>query len=72
MVFGSTSGNSSNTLDTSIFVQKPYLRSKYFENNNEEDIDMENQTNLQKLLSQLSAQETPSNVYADKILTIQV
>ena len=42
-VFSSLSGNISNTLDKSSFVQKPYLRSNYIETNFEEDIDLKNQ-----------------------------
>ena len=35
-VYGSTSGNWSDTLDISSFDQKPYLRNTYFENTVEE------------------------------------
>ena len=39
-VFGnSNSNNSDNKIDTSLFVQKPYLRTNYIEANIEEDID---------------------------------
>ena len=44
-VFGNSSSSydSGNKIDTSIFVQKPYLRSNYLEANIEEDIDLKNQ-----------------------------
>ena len=42
-VFGNSSNNSENKIDTSIFVQKPYLRTNYIESNIEEDIDLKNQ-----------------------------
>ena len=43
-VFGSSNDNiSSNKIDTSSFVQKPYLRTNYIEADIEEDIDMKNQ-----------------------------
>ena len=43
-VFGSSSNNSSgNKKDTSLFVQKSYLRTNYIEANIEEDIDLRNQ-----------------------------
>ena len=42
-MFGNSSINSENKIDTSLFVQKPYLRSNYFEANIEEDIDTTNQ-----------------------------
>ena len=42
-VFGNASNNSEHKIHTSLFVQKPYLRTKYLENNIEEDIDSKNQ-----------------------------
>ena len=43
-VFGNSSNNNNdNKIDTSLFVQKPYLRSNYIESNIEEDIDLKNQ-----------------------------
>ena len=38
-VFGNSSNNSEKRIDTSLFVQKPYLRTNYVENNIEVDID---------------------------------
>ena len=38
-IFGNSSSNSSdNKIDTSLFVQKPYLRHNYIESNIEENI----------------------------------
>ena len=42
-IFGISSNNANNKIDTSLFVQKPYLRTNYIESNIEEDIDMKNQ-----------------------------
>ena len=43
-VFGnSNSKNNGNEIDTSFFVQKPFLRHNYIEANIEEDIDLKNQ-----------------------------
>ena len=43
-VFGnSNSNNSVKKIDTSLFVQKPYLRTNYLESNLEEDDDLKNQ-----------------------------
>ena len=39
-VFGSTPGNNESKSDTSLFVQKPYLRTNYFESIIEENIDL--------------------------------
>ena len=36
-------GNIINKIDTSLVVQKPYLRTKYLEFNLKEDIDLQNQ-----------------------------
>ena len=42
-VFGNSNSNiSDNKIDTSIIVQKPYLRTKCIESNIEEDIDLKN------------------------------
>ena len=41
--FGNSFNNSEHKTDTSVFVQKPYLRINYIEINLEEDIDSKNQ-----------------------------
>ena len=41
-VFGNSSKNSENRINTSLSVQKPYLRNIYSESNLEENIDMKN------------------------------
>ena len=48
-VFGNSSNNSDNKIDTSLFVQKPYLRSNYIEANIEEDIDLKNKYKIKNL-----------------------
>ena len=40
---GSSSYDNGNEIDTSIFLQNFYLRTKYIESNIEEDIDLKNQ-----------------------------
>ena len=42
-VFGNSSNNSEQKIHTSLFVNKPYLRTNYIEANIEEDIDLKNQ-----------------------------
>ena len=44
-VFGNSnsSNKNGNKTDTSLFVQKPYLRNNYIEANVEEDIDFKNE-----------------------------
>ena len=39
-VFGNSSNNCDNKIDTSLFVQKPYLRQNCIESIIEEDIDL--------------------------------
>ena len=57
-VFGNSSNISENIIDTTQFVQKPYLRTNYIETNIEEDIDLKNQfriKNLPDLVNKLEA-----------------
>ena len=42
-VFENYSNNSGHKIDTSLFVQKHYLRINYIEANKEEDIDLKNE-----------------------------
>ena len=57
-VFGnSKSNNSDNKNDTSLFVQKPYLRSRYIESNINEDIDLKNQFRIKNLPDPISIRE---------------
>ena len=46
--FGHSSNNSENRIDTSLFVQKPYLRNKYIEKNIKEDIDLKNHKKIKQ------------------------
>ena len=60
-VFGnSNSNNSDNKIDTSLFVQKPYLRANYVESNIEEDIDLKNQFRIKNLPDPISIREATS------------
>ena len=65
-VFGnSNSNNSDNKIDTTLFVQKPYLRSSYIESNIEEDIDLKNQFRNKNLLDPVSEREPATKNYID-------
>ena len=64
-VFGNSSNNSDNKIDTSLFVQKPYLRHNYIEANIEEDIDLKNQFRIKNLPDPILAQEPASKNYVD-------
>ena len=59
-VFGNSSNNSENKIDTSLIVQKPYLRTNYIDTNIEEDIDKRNQFRIKKLPDPISNREAAS------------
>ena len=65
-VFGnSNSNNSDNKIDTSLFVQKPYLRTSYIESKKEEDIDLKNQYRIKHLPDPISIREAASKNHVD-------
>ena len=71
-VFGnsSSSNNNGNKFDTSLFVQKPYLRINYIESNIEEDIDLKNQYRIKNLPDPFSIRETTSKNYVDNLFNV--
>ena len=70
-VFGSTSENSDSKSDTSLFVQKSYLRTIYFASKIEEDIDWKNQYRIKKTKKQqkdpIRNREPASRNYVDNL-----
>ena len=67
-VFGNSNSNdNSNKIDTSLFVQKPYLRSNYIEANIEEDIDLKGQYRIKNLPDPISIREPASKNYVDNL-----
>ena len=68
-VFGnsSSSHDNGNKIDTSLFVQKPYLRTNYIESNIEEDIELKNQYRIKNLLDPISIREAASKTYVDNL-----
>ena len=66
-VFGNSSNNSVKKIDTSLFVQKPYLRTNYVEANIEEDIDLKNQYRIKNLPDPISIREPASKHYVDTL-----
>ena len=67
-VFGKCSSSSDNNDDTSLFVQKPYLRTEYIEANIEEDINLKNQFIIKNSPDPISIREACSKNYIDKLL----
>ena len=62
-VFGNSSHDKNNKIDTSLFVRKPYLRSNYIEANIEEDIDLKNRFRIKNLPDLISIREAASKNY---------
>ena len=66
-VFGNSSNNSDNKIDTSLFIQKPYFRTNYIESNIEEDLDLKNQYWFKNLPDPISIREAASKHYVDNL-----
>ena len=66
-VFGNSSNDSENRIDTSLFAQKRYLRTNYMESNIEEDIDLKNQYRIKNLPDPISIREAASKNYVDNL-----
>ena len=66
-VFGNSSNISDHKADTSLFVQKPHLRTKYIESKIEEDIDLKNQFRSKILPDHISIQEACSKNCVDNL-----
>ena len=64
-VFGNSSNTSDNKIDTSLFVQKPYLRTNYIEANIEEDINLKNQYKIKNLPDPTNLQDACNKNYVD-------
>ena len=67
-VFGySKTDENNNRFDTSLSLQKLYLRSTYIESNIEEDIDLKNQYTTKNLPDPISIKEAASKNYVDNL-----
>ena len=67
-MFGNSSSNKNdNRIDTSFFVQKPFLRTNYIEANIEEDLDMKNRYRIKNLPDPIGIREPASENYVDKV-----
>ena len=67
-VFGNSSNDNNNKNNTSLFVQKPYLRTNYIEANIEEDIDLKNQFRMKKLPDATNIQDACKKNYIDNAI----
>ena len=66
-VFGNSSNNCHNKIDTTLFAQKPFLRKNYIEANIEEDINLKNQYRIKNLPDPISIGEACSKNYVDNL-----
>ena len=67
-VFGNSNSNENgNKIDTSLFVQKPYLRHNYIEANIEEDIDLKKQYRIKNLPDPISIRGPAPKHYVDNL-----
>ena len=66
-VFGNSSHDKNNEIDTSIFVQKLYLRTYYKESNIEEHNDSKNQFKSKNLPDPISIRAAASKTYVDNL-----
>ena len=66
-VFGNSSHDNNNKNDTSLSVQKPYLRTNYIESKIEEVIDSKDQFRIKNLPDPISIREAASKKYVDKL-----
>ena len=67
VIGNSNSNDNGNKIDTSLFEQKPYLRTNYIESNVEEDIDLENHYRIKNIPGPISVRESTSKNYADNL-----
>ena len=63
----SNSNDNGNKIDTSLFVQKPYLRTNYIESNIEENLDLKNQYRIKNLPDPINIQDACSKNYVDNL-----
>ena len=68
-VFGNSNSKiSENKIDTSLFVQKPYLRTNYIEANIEEDFELKNQYRIKNIPDPISSRDATSKTYVENLL----
>ena len=65
ILFGRFLHDNSKIIDTSLFVQKPYLRTNFLESSIEEDIDLKNRERSKNLPDINSIREAISKSYVD-------
>ena len=64
-VFGNSSNNSDNKIDTSLFVKKPYLRHNYIETDIDHDINLKNQYRIINIANPINDKDSVNKIYID-------
>ena len=64
-VFGNSNNNDNNKIDTKLFVQKPYLRSNYIEEDINHDIDLKNQYRIINIPNPINDKDIVNKIYID-------
>ena len=64
-VFGNSNQNNGSKIDTSQFVQKPYLKSNYIEENINHDIDLKNQYRIINIADPINNKDGVNKIYID-------
>ena len=64
-VFGNSSNNSDNKIDTSLFVQKSYLRHNYIETDIDHDINLKDQYRIINLPNPVNNRDAVNKIYID-------
>ena len=64
-VFGNSLNNSDSKIDTSIFVQKSYLRHNYIETDIDHDINLKNQYRIINSLQPINDNDVVNKIYID-------
>ena len=71
-VFGSTSESSEKKIYTSLFVQKPYLRTDYIESDIEENTDLKSQFRTEKIPHPDSIHHAGSKNYVVNLSIVRI
>ena len=66
-VFGNSSNNSDQKIDTSLYVRKPYLKLNYLESDIEEDFDLKHQYKIKNLIDPINLYDACNKHYVDNI-----
>ena len=64
-VFGNSSNNSDNKVDTMLFIKKPYLRTNYIESDIDQDIDLKDLYRIKNRAHPINDKDSVNKIYVD-------